>query len=269
MRLTKRAVGHLDYWKTRWDNVGVDTKMINESVYPLKYALDTFDIENHKNVLEAGCGPGRVLKYFENMGVVTVGFDYVGSILVQLKKESPCSLVCVSDVLRLPFLTKAFDCIFAFGLLHNLQPRDVRKGLFELNRVTSDSGKLCASFRADNLNNYLNDLYFHFKNFLFLIPASKLQFHKINFTKAELIELYQEAGFEILYIVPAQNMPIIFKFRLFRKSFAKQFDEKLERTTGYRLNSLGLMVNRLLSLFPNQFCSVYVVQARKIRKLSQ
>lgn len=59
-------------------------------------------------------------------------------------------------------------------------------------------------------------------------------------------------------------MPLMYKFRAFRASNHKSFDENIARKEGYQLSGLGKFVqNSLMKLFPNQFCNIYVIIAEK------
>jgi len=59
-------------------------------------------------------------------------------------------------------------------------------------------------------------------------------------------------------------MPILYKFRLFRASSHKRFDENKARAEGYRLSFIGeFLQNSLMRFFPDQFCNIYVLIAHK------
>ena len=56
-----------DYWEKRWDDIPADLPMDNDQVYPLKYAEQTVKDRQGK-ILEAGCGAGRILRYYHDQG---------------------------------------------------------------------------------------------------------------------------------------------------------------------------------------------------------
>ena len=76
MRITYRNRGVKEYWATRWADIPADSAMPNEGVYPLKYALQTV-VSRAGAILEAGCGAGRILRYFHERGYVITGIDYI------------------------------------------------------------------------------------------------------------------------------------------------------------------------------------------------
>ena len=86
MRVTYRNKDVNNYWQDRWDNIDVDSEMIATDRYPLKYALECITNVNGK-ILEAGCGNGRILRYFHNRNYKIHGFDYIQSAIIKLKKK--------------------------------------------------------------------------------------------------------------------------------------------------------------------------------------
>lgn len=86
----------------------------------------------------------------------------------------------------------------------------------------------------------------------------------MNLSHAEYSALFRRAGFEIEAIYPVENMPILYKFRLFRASSHKVFNENTARKEGYLLSRFGqALQNLLMRFFPYQFCNIYVLIARK------
>lgn len=88
-------------------------------------------------------------------------------------------------------------------------------------------------------------------------------FHKMNLTAREFKRLLHEAGLEIEHFDAVQNMPLLYKFRIFRASGHRDFDETKARSEGYRLSWLGSHLQRILMMFPHSFCNLYVAIGRK------
>jgi cyclopropane fatty-acyl-phospholipid synthase-like methyltransferase len=61
---------------SRWSNIEADTEAQNPDVYPLKFALKV--VQKGDKILEAGCGAGRILKYFHNRSFNIIGIDLCG-----------------------------------------------------------------------------------------------------------------------------------------------------------------------------------------------
>ena len=82
--------------------------------------------------------------------------------------------------------------------------------------------------------------------------------------RKEFVDLFARVGFEEESVYPVENMPILYKFSFFRAKDQKVFNENSARKEGYRLSTLGQIIqNKLMKYFPNQFCNVYVLIARK------
>ncbi|MDA9006532.1 methyltransferase domain-containing protein [Litoricola sp.] len=262
MRATYRNKGNKDYWKARWENISIDPPKLNPDVYPLKYCIETIK-KKEAFILEAGCGAGRILNYYHSLGYKIKGIDFIESVIDRLKKFDSSLDVEQGDIAELQYQDATFDYILAFGLYHNLE-YNVDDALRESFRVLKNQGTLCASFRADNIQNFLIDSEARKKSNSSV--DSELFFHKMNYTVRDLKKLITGSGFRIISIEPVVNMPLLYKFRFFRDRGHKIFNEPLGRQEGYRLSKFGKYIQMLLMhVLPNVFCNVYVVKAIKER----
>ena len=268
MRITYRQKGHKEYWEDRWSKLNADEPMSNRSSYPLSYAL--LASENSKGqILEAGCGGGRLLRYFHAAGNQIVGFDYIHSIVAKLKQCDTSLQLHTADVTRLPYRTGSFGTVLAFGLLHNLPLECAQAGLQEMSRVLVTGGKICVSYRADNLQNWINDFITGptgsgwLSHIVANMRVSGGQFHKMNLRIDEFQELIKGVGLQIESSASATNMPLVYKLKWFRATTHREFSESLAREEGYQLSLIGRFVHSLLMRFPRTFCNVHVIVARK------
>lgn len=262
MRITYRNANNKDYWTKRWDEIPADSPMENLSVYPLKYAQMTVKDKAGK-ILEAGCGAGRILRNYHDQGYDIVGIDFIDVAISKLKEADPTLQVEVGDITNLRFSDQSFKYVLAFGLYHNLE-HGLDKSILETYRVLEKDGQVCASFRADNIQTKLTD-YLADRKAKKRDGATKTRsFHKMNLTRGEYEQLFTRAGFVIDFVGPVENMPILYKFALFRSSGHKKFDENKARAEGYRLSWFGQRLqNFLMRFFPDQFCNIYVLIAHK------
>lgn len=265
MRITYRYKENKNYWQKRWDDIPVDEPMENENVYPLKYAISMIGRNKNSKILEAGCGAGRVLRYYHNHGYKIKGFDFIDVAIDKLKSEDSSLDVEVADITNLNYKDNSFDYILSFGLYHNLN-QYLDKAIIETHRVLRNGGMVCASFRADNAQTRLTDFLTEKRT----NPSSKSlkkHFHKINLKKKEFVNLFKNNGFSINIVKPVENMPILYKFKIFRSKNHKKFNENIARFEGYQLSFLGSLLQKLLmNLFPDQFCNIYVLIATKNEK---
>lgn len=261
MRVTYRHVDNKEYWTRRWDDIPADVPMQNRNVYPLKYAEQTVTA-NDGAILEAGCGAGRILRYYHQSGYDITGIDFIDVAVEKLRATDPSLKVETGDITQLRFADASFRYLLAFGLYHNLE-HGLAEAVAETARVLQSGGRVCASFRADNIQTRLTDWLTERR----ARKSGKMMgkaFHKINLTRREFVALFERAGFIVESVSPVENMPILYKFALFRARTHKEFDENRARSEGYRLSGLGqLLQDTLMRFLPNQFCNIYVLNARR------
>lgn len=256
MRITYREKTNKNYWTKRWTDIDADEPMKNEKKYPLKYSILTVKDKN-KKILEAGCGAGRILRYYHNNGYKIIGIDFVKEAIEKLKKKDSSLDVRLGDITKLEFEDNYFNYILAFGLFHNLNEKlDI--AMAETSRVLKKDGYICASFRADNIQNRISD---YLKN---KKAKNNNEFHKLNLTKNEFANLFKKNKFTVENIYPVENMPFLYKFSFFRARSQKKFNETIARRDGYQFSLIGKIFQEfLIRFFPNQFCNIYVLIAKK------
>jgi SAM-dependent methyltransferase len=263
MRITYRRANNKDYWTKRWDDIPADVPMENASAYPLKYAQLTVKDKDGR-ILEAGCGAGRILRYYHQRGYNIVGIDFIDIAVRKLNEIDPSLQVEVGDITNLRFPDQSFRHVLAFGLYHNLE-HGLDRAISETYRVLQEGGSVCASFRADNIETRLTDWLAERRARSRNANGKPRFFHKMNLTRSEYKQLFVRAGFVVEAVFPVENMPVLYKFALFRSAGHRRFDENRARAEGYRLSWFGRRLqNLLLRFFPDQFCNIYVVIARKV-----
>lgn len=261
MRVTYRHASNKEYWTRRWDDIPADVPMQNRTVYPLKYAEQAVTA-NDGAILEAGCGAGRILRYYHENGYNITGIDFIDVAVEKLRSVDPTLKVETGDVTQLRFADASFRYLLAFGLYHNLE-HGLTEAVGETARVLQKGGRVCASFRADNIQTRLTDWLTERRARKSGKTMGKA-FHKMNLTRREFAALFERAGFVVESVSPVENMPILYKFAFFRAHTHKVFDENRARAEGYRLSGMGqLLQNALMRCLPDQFCNVYVLIARR------
>ena len=253
MRITLRNKNNKDYWEKRWDSIETDEAMENPSKYPLKYTNETLKKNETKNpkILEAGCGAGRIVKYLEKNNYDVTGIDFIDTAIKKIKISNPTFKVFTEDIKKTSFQNNQFDVILSFGLYHNFDLENVKSALKETLRILNKNGLLCFSFRMDNIQNYILDNFIKKKK----IKEENLNFHKLNLTEQELINLINEMNLNILSKSYVVNMPLLFHFKIFRSNDQKEFNEHLGRKKGYSLNMIGKFLNWILTKFFSKYYS--------------
>jgi len=262
MRVTYRRANNKEYWNKRWADIPADQPMENIMTYPLKFTNFTIQSKDGK-ILEAGCGAGRVLRYYKNRGYDILGMDFIEGAVEKLKKIDPELKVEIGDITNLKYPNRYFKYVLAFGLYHNLE-YDLNKAVQETYRVLEAGGKVCASFRADNIQTLLTDWLTEYRTRKQNAGIPATEFHKRNLKKSEFIDLFERTGFCVDAIYSVENMPILYKFPFFRSKEHKIYNENLARKEGYKLSPLGNIIQKnLMRYFPEKFCNIFVLIARK------
>jgi len=260
MRKTYRAEDTKTYWGKRWSRIPADAAMTNASVYPLRHATAAVAASPGR-ILEAGCGAGRILRHFHQKGCDIHGIDYIPEAVEKLRLADPTLSVSVGDVTALGFPDASFDCVLAFGLYHNFDGPAVMDALRETARCMKPGAVLCASFRADNLCNAVNDWLVRRRQGGGHGPRA---FHKLNLTEGEFRLILELAGFAVERMEYVENMSLLYKFPLWRAAADGRMHEDKDRSAGYALNAPGRFIqDGLMRFFPSRFCNVYVATARK------
>lgn len=233
------------YWTNRWDEFEGDKNTFErEDIYPIAYsdkALKTFGALNpnvRPKILECGVGLGRVLKHYHNRGYDIHGFDNNALAIKKVRKSDRKLNIVKADVKRLPYKDETFDVAFAFGVFHNVE-EGLGKAIDNVMKCVKKDGVVCFSFSAQNIGTWLRE-----------IGYQRGHFYKWHFTEKDIHNIAPTCGILPVCIKTIQNIPILFRYKIFRKSKS----EGENRTKGYKLNRLGETINGLLfRLFPKSF----------------
>jgi SAM-dependent methyltransferase len=260
MRFTYRTHGGSKaYWHKRWDQIPADDGVLNLDRYPGRYAEAVMQAVDGP-ILEAGCGAGRVLLHYRRAGRPIVGMDFIEVALRKIRAASSEVPLSVADVTRLPFADESFAGVLAFGLYHSLE-HGIEDAFAETRRIMRPGGLLCASMRADNLQNRVVDRIADRD-----APAdAERRFHKANYSRREFADMLAAAGFTLENMEYVENMPFLYKFPYFRHRDHQRFDEHRARGEGYKLSPLGqALQSTLIGLAPASFCNINVGTARAV-----
>ncbi len=255
MRKTYREKKSPEYWILRWNQIPVDAPAEGHDRYPLLYA-DMVVRERDGEVLELGCGPGRLLRYYHGKGIRIVGVDNVAAAITKLHACDPQLRVVHADARTLPFETGRFTTVLCFGVYHSLED-DVAAAISETFRVLRPGGRLCAEFRSDSLHNRIIDWY---KG----LGKHATEFHKSNYRRKEAWAMLGQAGFLVESEFSALNMPLLYHVPFLRHPSQRRSDEHSARISGYRLRaSLQTLHSIGLRLLPGFLANEYIFVCRK------
>jgi SAM-dependent methyltransferase len=255
MRKTYREKKSPDYWISRWNQIPVDAPAEGLDRYPLLYA-NMVVRDRDGEVLELGCGAGRLLRYYHAKGTRIVGVDNVAPVIAKLQACDPQLRVVHADARTLPFETGRFTTVLCFGVYHSLED-DVTVSISETFRVLRPGGRLCAEFRSDSLHNRMIDYY---KG----RGKHATEFHKWNYRRPEARAMLEQAGFLIESEYTALNMPLLYHVPFLRHPSQRRSDEHAVRISGYRLRPWLQTLHSIgLRLAPGLLANEYVFVCRK------
>ena len=116
-------------------------------------------------ILEAGCGLGPKLIYFQNKNYKIWGIDYIFSALQQVKNYNRKLILTQSDVHELPFPESIFGAYLSYGVVAHF-PQGAQNTITEAYRVLKTGGLIFITAPTTNLitnfvydeNNFLHKL---------------------------------------------------------------------------------------------------------------
>lgn len=95
-------------------------------------------------ILDLGCGPGRDLKAFAELGHIAVGLEGAARLAAMARAHSGCE-VWEQDFLRLTLPDEHFDGVFANAALFHVPSQELPRVLRELHATLKPDGVLLSS----------------------------------------------------------------------------------------------------------------------------
>ena len=95
-------------------------------------------------ILDFGCGPGRDLVYFRNLGHEAIGLEGAENFCAMARQSSGCE-VWQQNFLKLDLPAGFFDGIFANASLFHVPRQELPRVLRELHKALKDHGVLFSS----------------------------------------------------------------------------------------------------------------------------
>jgi SAM-dependent methyltransferase len=111
------------------------------------------------HILDLGCGPGRDLKVFKEMGHVAIGLEGAAQFVELARSYSGCE-VWQQDFLRLKLPAESFDGIFANASLFHVASQELPRVLKEIRAALKPDGVLFSSNpRGENEEGWNSERY--------------------------------------------------------------------------------------------------------------
>lgn len=158
-------------------------------------------------ILEAGCGLGRWVLYFNKRKFKIIGCDIDYPALKAAKDFDPSVCLIRADVRNLPFKDYSFDAIISLGVIEHFEDGP-QKIIEEKRRVLKPKGMLFVAVPHNSF--FRRVLVNHFillKILLLRALGYKTAFIEYRYTKEELIDFLKGLDFEILSCYPEMLVP--------------------------------------------------------------
>ena len=124
-----------DFWE------GTRDHDVNQNITAL---LQHIEGEPPYTILDFGCGPGRDLKAFADIGHVAIGLEGAAHFVAMARAHSGCE-VWQQDFLKLELPENYFDGVFANAALFHVPSQELPRVLLELYTTLKPGGVLFSS----------------------------------------------------------------------------------------------------------------------------
>ena len=159
-------------------------------------------LEKEKRYIDIGCGSGGWVMYLTDQGYTIEGLDANAALVERLKQHRSDITWRTGNVLKLPLEDNSYDGVLALGVLEYTQD-EVHTALSELHRIIRPNGLIIVQVP---LANHLRQLfYLPLKTAHYLLQTlrgQKPMFLHYFFTRSEITEAVQKAGFDIERVQP-------------------------------------------------------------------
>jgi len=108
----------------------------------LRRALAVADLRRGARVLDVGCGTGRWIRRFGEMGLLAVGVDSTIGMLNLAHEQARTQRLAAGIAQRLPFADASFDCVSDVTVVQHIPAPSQPEALHEMIRVLKPGGSL-------------------------------------------------------------------------------------------------------------------------------
>lgn len=108
----------------------------------IRRALNIGAVSPGTRILDVGCGTGRWIRRYRQLGLSPTGIDVTFRMLMLARQKTTAVPVAAGDAGRLPFASEAFGCVSDITVVQHLPPPRQEEALRELIRVLVPGGTL-------------------------------------------------------------------------------------------------------------------------------
>lgn len=107
----------------------------------IAHSLEILSKENQiENILDVGCGTGRLVEFFRKKGFVALGCDIADEAVKMARKINGIKVIKKAQATHLPFNNGAFELVTAISVIEHLTLKKARIFLNEATRVLKPNG---------------------------------------------------------------------------------------------------------------------------------
>jgi len=108
----------------------------------IQRALALADVRRGARILDVGCGTGRWLRRYQELGLHATGVDATPGMLGLARERGTASPLVAGEAGRLPFADAEFDCISDITVVQHIPRSQQPQALGEMVRVLKPGGRL-------------------------------------------------------------------------------------------------------------------------------
>ena len=148
-----------NYWDEKyWEKHLREDDLENvEELWVRKYE-HLIDVNEHRNVLDLGCGIGQYTRYFLNRGHHVTSSDISKKALEYLKNNIPTVRIVQQDMSEpLKFEDNEFDIVFANLSIHFFSKEETDNLIKEIRRILKPGGFFIGSVNSTSAYEHIKD----------------------------------------------------------------------------------------------------------------
>lgn len=182
--ISQRTIGHYDHnAESFWEGTRDHDVSQNYQAF-----LSHIEGAGPFTLLDLGCGPGRDLRYFKDLGHTAIGLDGAPRFVELARQHSGCA-VLLQDFLSLDLPESRFDGVFANASLFHVPSADLPQVLEQLHQTLRPGGVLfCSNPRGQNEEGWSGDRYGCYRD----LEGWRRPLQAAGFT--EVLHYYRPAG---------------------------------------------------------------------------
>jgi ubiquinone/menaquinone biosynthesis C-methylase UbiE len=108
----------------------------------MRRALALAQVLPGSKVLDVGCGTGRWVRRYAQLGLLATGLDGTRGMLTTARKHGTIEPLVAGEARQLPFLDSSFDCVTDVTVIQHIPSESQTRALSEMMRVLRPGGRL-------------------------------------------------------------------------------------------------------------------------------